>query len=772
MESVLLSPRKTYNEENQMLFQAVKDVQNGDRQAFEQVYKLSERYIYSIISKIVHDDDKTADLMQETYLQIYNKLHTLQNVESFLIWAGRIATNKTLRFIQKYNKEVLAKEEDYDFIFEKASDDKEEFLPEDIMLNKEKKSKIHDILNNLSNEQKITVQYYYLGDMSVSEIAEVMQCSTGTVKSRLNYARKNIKAAVLETEKREGIKLYSLSGLPLFALLFHEQVEAVTVPSEISSLVLKGISEIAGLKIAEAAGMEIAEVGKKGIRKIINKFFKTTSGKVASGVAIATVAGTVALTQLPKTLYVTPNSIFESSHLLYYNEFYSHWWVDKKNHYVFDEQYVFFQNDSGQVGLYTINGEEVLPYEFDKIRYEDYTGGLYKVEKNNKVTYYSKSGKMICDSMCDNVSDVIDGMFWCYHKDSNRYKVYSVDGRQISTSTFDGIGEMANGLVTVKREGKWSVFRKDGNQIVDFIDAEVYLGDGEFISINERFEKGTRLSVLDNKGNIVYTENSTNGLYFKSGFYNGVAHLSGYIDSMMPSDIPVKADGTILNNLKGIENSEINSYNNFKLYPNGYFSYKNNELGKTVLFDTDGNQIAIASYSGFTYLFNRFIISDNGKHSLINEQGDVILSEYDDIKFRYNGNYYICLDHNGYDLYNKEGIILFNDASEIWGIGCEMFECGSENETFIVNGQNGKKFVLSPEEHIVSVYSDGYAIKLTRNLELSGGKPAFNYEVVDKTGKTEYTIETSKDSFIDQVMVLKKGVYSYRDKDKCYIKTW
>lgn len=770
MESVLISSRKTYDDENQMLFQAVKSVQNGDKQAFEQVYKLSEKYVYSIIYRIIQDNNKTADLMQETYLQIYNKLYTLQNVETFLIWAGRIATNKTLRFIQKDNKEVLAKEEDNDFIFEKASDDKEEFLPEDIMLNKEKKKKIHDIIRNLSNEQKITVQYYYLGEMSVSEIAKVMQCSTGTVKSRLNYARKNIKEAVLDTEKREGIKLYSLSGFPLFALLFHEQVASAAVPSVVSSSVLKGITETAGLRIAETAGMKIAKTGKKGIKEIIHKFFKTTGGKVASGVAVATMVATVALTQIPKTLYVTSNSIFESSYLLNYNDFYAYWSEDRENQYVIDDQYLIFQDNSGQVGIYTINGEEVLPFEFDNIRYDEYTGGLYKVEKNNKEAYYSKSGKMICDNLCDSVSDVIEGMFWCYDNDSNKYKVYSVDGRQISNSTFDDIGEMANGLVVVKKGDKWGVLKEDGSLIVDFLYDEVYLGDGEYIALNEPMEDGIRLTVLDYLGNMIYTKDSTNRLYFDNGYYNGVANLSGYVDFMIPMDYPVKTDGNMLFNPIGMNYSDDNKYYDFDLYQNGYFSYYNDNTGKIILFNSEGEQVA--SSSGFTYLFDKFIVEDNNKFSLMNEDGNLIISGYDDIQFRYKGNYYICSDDNGYDLYNNDGSILYNDAIDISSIGSEMFQCRSENGTFIVNGQDGKSFVLSPEEHIVSYYSDGYSIKLTEVWEPSGGQPTSIYEIVDKSGKVQYRIDTPKDSSIDNIIVLKKGLYSYQYKDKCYIKTW
>ena len=288
--------------------------------------------------------------------------------------------------------------------------------------------------------------------MSVSEIAQAMQCSPGTVKSRLNYARKQIKQAVLDTEKGEGVKLYSLSTLPLFTLLLREEMANIVVPEIVSSSVVKGMAEALGINIAETAAIEIAELGKKGIKgfkEMIHKFFETTGGKVASGIAAAAVAGTVAVTQISTPLYVTSNSIREYIHSFGNNETY-YYSEESEFKYLIDDQYVIFYNDDGQEGLYTIEGKEVLPFEFDRIEYNEYTGGLFKVEKDNKEAYYDKSGKMVCDSMYDFVSYVVDDMFYC-NKD-NKYIVYSVEGNKVSNTYFDEIDERVNGLITVKKK--------------------------------------------------------------------------------------------------------------------------------------------------------------------------------------------------------------------------------------------------------------------------------------------------------------------------------
>ena len=152
MGNALKAYLEEYQDQDQVLFQAIIRLRRGDKRAFEQVYNLSERYIYAIIYRIVRDNDKAVDLMQETYIQIYRKIHTLKNVEAFFVWAGRIATNNTLRFIQKDSREVLLDEEENDFVFENVSDDKEEFLPEDILV-KRKRQK-YEIINNLSPDRE------------------------------------------------------------------------------------------------------------------------------------------------------------------------------------------------------------------------------------------------------------------------------------------------------------------------------------------------------------------------------------------------------------------------------------------------------------------------------------------------------------------------------------------------------------------------------------------------------------------------------------------
>ena len=310
---------KNYYEEDQKLFQAVSELMAGNTDSYYVMYDLSIKYIYKIVYDIVKDYHTTEDLVQETYLTIYNKINMLQDVTKFYSWAGRIATNLTLRYIQKNNRELLTLDSEDgagEFAFEVATQDNEEFIPENILMNREKQRLIAEIVDGLSVEQKITVQYFYYEEMSVTEIAEAMGCSRGTVMSRLNYARKAIKAVVVDLAENKDTRLYSLSALPLFYIVFRYAVDefvfagagatAAGVAGDVATAEMSAASEGAtaigasagteegavavgaGASSGVAAGNVAASTVGKGVLAKIGGSIgaKIAIGVVATGVAV------------------------------------------------------------------------------------------------------------------------------------------------------------------------------------------------------------------------------------------------------------------------------------------------------------------------------------------------------------------------------------------------------------------------------------------------------------------------------------------------------
>ena len=299
-----------YNAQDEQLFQSVSSLMAGNMESYYTMYDLSIKYIYKIIYDIVKDYHTTEDLVQETYITIYNKINTLQDSRKFYSWAGRIATNHTLRYIQKNRRELLtldAEDGDSDFIFDLASQDNEEFIPENILMDMEKQRLIAEIIDGLSVEQKLAVQYFYYEELSVREIAELMGCSEGTIKSRLNYARKSIKEAIIDLDVNEDTRLYSLSALPIFFIVFKTAVEQFVFAGTAagtamaSGMAVSGAEAIGEGAVANGAGVigqgatasgasVVGGAANAGQAVVMGETAGTTAG-VATGTSIG---GTVA----------------------------------------------------------------------------------------------------------------------------------------------------------------------------------------------------------------------------------------------------------------------------------------------------------------------------------------------------------------------------------------------------------------------------------------------------------------------------------------------
>ncbi len=291
-----------YKEKDEKLFAEVQKLKDGDFSGYDNIYKLSEKYIYKIINDIVKNHHTTEDLMQDAYIQIYNKIGTLQEAKAFYVWAGRIATNLTLRYLQKSNRirtvELPNRDEDDDpdFPYKKASMDHEEFIPEAVLMDREKQRLLGEILDNLSVEQKLSVQYFYYEEMSVNEIAQLMGCSAGTVKSRLNYARKSIKDAVVELDVKHGTRLYSLSTLPLFWFIFRNQLEQLIA----GGVAAEGIGlakAIGGASKGAAAegGAQAMGMASGGVNAASGSVAQAAGGNAAVSGGIESAGGAVAV---------------------------------------------------------------------------------------------------------------------------------------------------------------------------------------------------------------------------------------------------------------------------------------------------------------------------------------------------------------------------------------------------------------------------------------------------------------------------------------------
>ena len=261
-------------EPSSKLIEYVRKFQDGDKTVFEEVYRISYPYLYTCVIHIMKDEDAAQDMLQETYLEICRNIGQLQKPENFLGWAATIANRKCGAFLKKKHAEQLVHENERDNqeILENIAEH-EEFIPESLMENKDKQRMLMEIIDGLTDMQRLCVIGFYYSELSLEEIAGALDIPVNTVKSHLNRAKAKIKEAVVELDEKKGIRLYSLA--PLMLLLLGAEAEACSVPDMSEEL---------------AGELKTDGIGKSGTSTLGKASGKLAAAKLYGIVAVAGIA--------------------------------------------------------------------------------------------------------------------------------------------------------------------------------------------------------------------------------------------------------------------------------------------------------------------------------------------------------------------------------------------------------------------------------------------------------------------------------------------------
>jgi len=206
----------------------VEKIKKGDNKSFEKLYKLTEREVWFTCISFLKNETTAQDIMQETYITAFLKIQSLEKSSQIRSWLNRIAVNKCKNYL-KGKGEIQLDDE----IFEnQAIVDERISIPEEYISDKAKREIILSIMQEvLSDVQYQTVIMHYFNEMTVDEIAEVFECSRGTVLSRLNYSRAKMKTAIEDYENKSGDRLHGVVFVPFFTTIFREQAKSLKVPS-------------------------------------------------------------------------------------------------------------------------------------------------------------------------------------------------------------------------------------------------------------------------------------------------------------------------------------------------------------------------------------------------------------------------------------------------------------------------------------------------------------------------------------------------------------
>jgi RNA polymerase sigma factor (sigma-70 family) len=179
-------------------FEIVRQVQGGDVAAFDRLISKYRERVFGVIYNMTSNREDAADLTQDAFIKAFQSIQRFGGQSSFFTWLYRIAVNSTLSHLRKsrlrsffslerVNTDEPVSREIVAALTDKTGADRDTYV-------RELQEKLNDAMQKLSIKHRTVVTLFEIDGLSHQEIAEVMDCSVGTVRSRLHYAKQLLQA--------------------------------------------------------------------------------------------------------------------------------------------------------------------------------------------------------------------------------------------------------------------------------------------------------------------------------------------------------------------------------------------------------------------------------------------------------------------------------------------------------------------------------------------------------------------------------------------------
>ena len=185
--------RRVKNEDDELL---IRKTLKGEKDSFEILVLRYQKRIFNIIYRVTREESIVADLAQESFLKAYRGLDKFDFKASFYTWLVRIAINTSLNHVSSRQRNPLAGTEELDSYVGTSAQFSEAGArssnPEHEVLRNEQAASIRQAIDSLAEDLRVSIMLREVEGLSYEEIAEVMECPVGTVRSRIHRARKEL----------------------------------------------------------------------------------------------------------------------------------------------------------------------------------------------------------------------------------------------------------------------------------------------------------------------------------------------------------------------------------------------------------------------------------------------------------------------------------------------------------------------------------------------------------------------------------------------------
>ena len=203
MESRPVNPERAIDQK------LVEKAQRGDKKAFGMLVEKYQRRLNRLLSRMVRDQSEIEDIVQDSFIKAYRAINNFRGDSAFYTWLYRIGINTAKNHLVKLGKRPKAMNEvDIEEIenFEDAPDLRNHETPESTMMSSEIVASVNQTIQALPNELREAISLREMDGLSYEEIADLMNCPIGTVRSRIFRAREviaeKLKPLIETTNKR------------------------------------------------------------------------------------------------------------------------------------------------------------------------------------------------------------------------------------------------------------------------------------------------------------------------------------------------------------------------------------------------------------------------------------------------------------------------------------------------------------------------------------------------------------------------------------------
>ncbi len=190
-KTLVASPERQHEADSDA--EIVRTVQAGDVAAFDQLILKYRGRLYGVVYNMTSNREDAADLTQDAFIKAFQSINRFQGQSSFFTWLYRIAINSTLTHLrknrlrtffslEKVDEEDRQSAEVIEALTDNSGAERDTYV-------RELQEKLNEAMQKLSIKHRTVVTLFEIDGLSHQEIAEVMNCSVGTVRSRLHYAK-------------------------------------------------------------------------------------------------------------------------------------------------------------------------------------------------------------------------------------------------------------------------------------------------------------------------------------------------------------------------------------------------------------------------------------------------------------------------------------------------------------------------------------------------------------------------------------------------------